>query len=211
MATKAFDLSKFRKTLTKSIDGLGVGFNDPTDWVSTGNYALNYLISADFNKGIPLGKVTVFAGESGAGKSYVCSGNLIRNAQEQGIYVILVDSENALDEKWLHALGVDTSEQKLLKLNMAMINAIDDPTELGLRAIDRKIIMTMLQRPRYRGRSAELIGFGASENDVCLASGVDKGEFRDVIRPRLMTRGLIEVRPGIGLALTDRAIKHYQY
>ena len=124
MATKAFDLSKFRKTLTKSIDGLGVGFNDPTDWVSTGNYALNYLISGDFNKGIPLGKVTVFAGESGAGKSYICSGNIVKNAQEQGIYVILIDSENALDESWLHALGVDTSEDKLLKLNMAMIDDV---------------------------------------------------------------------------------------
>ena len=124
MATKAFDLSKFRKTLTKSIDGLGIGFNDPTDWVSTGNYALNYLISGDFNKGIPLGKVTVFAGESGAGKSYICSGNIIKNAQEQGIYCILIDSENALDEAWLHALGVDTSEEKLLKLNMAMIDDV---------------------------------------------------------------------------------------
>ena len=124
MATKAFDLSKFRKTLTKSIDGLGVGFNDPTDWVSTGNYALNYLISGDFNKGVPLGKVTVFAGESGAGKSFICSGNLIRHAQEQGIYVVLVDSENALDQAWLEALGVDTSEDKLLKLNMAMIDDV---------------------------------------------------------------------------------------
>jgi len=124
MATKAFDLSKFRKTLTKSIDGLGVGFNDPTDWVSTGNYTLNYLISGDFHKGVPLGKVTVFAGESGAGKSFICSGNLIRNAQAQGIYVILIDSENALDEKWLHDLGVDTSEDKLLKLNMAMIDDV---------------------------------------------------------------------------------------
>jgi RecA/RadA recombinase len=124
MATKAFDLSKFRKTLTKSIEGLGVGFNDPTDWVSTGNYALNYRISGDFHKGVPLGKVTVFAGESGAGKSFICSGNLVRNAQEQGIYVILIDSENALDEAWLHALGVDTSEDKLLKLNMAMIDDV---------------------------------------------------------------------------------------
>lgn len=121
---KPFDLTKFRKTLTKSIDGLGVGFNDPTDWVSTGNYALNYLISGDFNKGIPLGKVTVFAGESGAGKSYICSGNIVKHAQEQGIYVILIDSENALDESWLHALGVDTSEDKLLKLNMAMIDDV---------------------------------------------------------------------------------------
>jgi recombination protein RecA len=124
MATKAFDLSKFRKTLTKSIDGLGVGFNDPTDWVSTGNFALNYLISGDWNKGIPLGKVTVFAGESGAGKSYICSGNIVKHAQEQGIYVILIDSENALDEQWLKDLGVDTSEDKLLKLNMAMIDDV---------------------------------------------------------------------------------------
>lgn len=121
---KPFDVSKFRKSITKSIDGLGIGFNDPTDWVSTGNYTLNYLISGDFNRGIPLGKVTVFAGESGAGKSYICSGNLIKNAQEQDIYVILVDTENALDEDWLKALGVDTSENKLLKLNVAMIDDV---------------------------------------------------------------------------------------
>src|SRR6056300_1274353 len=121
---KAFDISKFRKTLTKSIDGLGVGFNDPTDWVSTGNLALNYLISGDFHKGVPLGKVTVFAGESGSGKSYFCSANIGKAAQEQGIFVVLIDSENALDEKWLQALNVDTSEEKLLKLNMSMIDDV---------------------------------------------------------------------------------------
>ena len=121
---KPFDASKFRKSITKSIPGMSLGFNDPTDWVSTGNYALNYLISGDFTKGIPLGKVTVFAGESGAGKSYICSGNIVKNAQDQGIFVILIDSENALDEKWLHALGVDTSDDKLLKLNMAMIDDV---------------------------------------------------------------------------------------
>ena len=121
---KPFDVSKFRKEITKSIEGLSIGYNDPTDWVSTGNYALNYLISGDFNKGVPLGKVTVFAGESGSGKSYICSGNLVRHAQQQGIFVILVDTENALDEDWLKALGVDTDESKLLKLNMAMIDDV---------------------------------------------------------------------------------------
>lgn len=121
---RPFDLSKFRKDITKSIEGMSIGFHDPTDWISTGNYALNYMISGDFNKGIPLGKVTVFAGESGAGKSYICSGNVIKNAQAQGIYVVLIDSENALDESWLLALGVDTSEEKLLKLNMAMVDDV---------------------------------------------------------------------------------------
>ena len=121
---KPFDVSKFRKDITKSIEGLSIGFNDPTDWISTGNHALNYLISGDFNKGVPLGKVTVFAGESGSGKSYICSGNLVRHAQQQGIFVVLVDTENALDEDWLKALGVDTDESKLLKLNMAMIDDV---------------------------------------------------------------------------------------
>ena len=122
--TKVFDVTKFRKSITKSIQGLGIGFNDPTDWISTGNYALNYLISGDFNKGIPLGKVSVLAGESGSGKSFIASGNVIKNAQDQGIFVILIDSENALDETWLQALGVDTDEKKLLKLSLSMIDDV---------------------------------------------------------------------------------------
>jgi RecA/RadA recombinase len=124
MANRPFDVSKFRKEITKSIDGLTVGFHDPTDWISTGNYALNYLISGDFSRGIPLGKVTVFAGESGSGKSYICAGNIIKNAQQQGIFVVLIDTENALDEDWLKALEVDTDESKLLKLSMAMIDDV---------------------------------------------------------------------------------------
>jgi recombination protein RecA len=121
---KSFDVSKFRKDLTKSIQGMSSGFNDPTDWISTGSYALNYLISGDFDKGVPLGKVTVFAGESGAGKSYFAAGNIVRHAQEQGIYVVLIDTENALDQAWLEALGVDCDESKLLKLSMSMIDDV---------------------------------------------------------------------------------------
>jgi len=142
---KAFDISKFRKSITKSIDGLGIGFNDPTDWISTGNYALNYLISGDFFKGVPLGKVTVFAGESGAGKSYICSGNIIRHAQEQGIFVVLVDSENALDKQWLIDLGVDISEDKLLKLNMAMI---DDVAKTISEFMKEYKVMPQEERPK---------------------------------------------------------------
>lgn len=122
--TKPFDVSKFRKTITKSVPGMSIGFRDPDTWVSTGNYCLNKLISGSFNRGVPLGKVTVFAGESGAGKSYFCSGNIVKDAQAQGIFVVLIDTENALDDTWLRALGVDTGEDKLLKLNMAMVDDV---------------------------------------------------------------------------------------
>ncbi len=45
------------KLKSNALGWTSIGFNDPTDWISTGNYALNYLISGDFNRGIPLGKV----------------------------------------------------------------------------------------------------------------------------------------------------------
>ena len=108
---KPYDFSKLRKSLTKNIDGLSLGFNDPKDWIGTGSYALNYLISGDYYKGVPLGKVTMFAGESGS-------------AQELGCFVVMMDSENALDTDWLEALGVDTSEDKLLKINVSMIDSV---------------------------------------------------------------------------------------
>ena len=122
--TKPFDVTKFRKSLTKAVPGMAVGFNDPKDWISTGNYTLNYLISGDFTRGIPLGKVTMFAGESGSGKSYICSGNIVRQAQQQGILPILLDTENALDEDWLKALGVDTNPDKLMRFGVSMVDDV---------------------------------------------------------------------------------------
>ena len=121
---KPFDLTKFRTGITKSISGISDGCNDPQDWISTGNYTLNYLISNDFNKGIPLGKVSVFAGESGSGKSFICSGNIAKSAQDMGCQVVLFDSENALDEEWLQALNVETTPDKLLRISVSMIDDV---------------------------------------------------------------------------------------
>jgi recombination protein RecA len=121
---KAFDVSKFRKNLTKAIPAMSSGFNDPRDWISTGNHTLNYLMTGDFGRGVPLGKVTMFAGESGAGKSYICSGNLVKNAQAQGILPVILDSENALDEDWLKALGIDTAPDKLMRFGVSMIDEV---------------------------------------------------------------------------------------
>ncbi len=122
--SRPFDISKFRNSITKAVPGMAVGFHDPVDWISTGNYALNYLISGDWSKGIPLGRVTCFAGESGSGKSYICSGNLVKQAQKQGILPIILDSENALDSDWLEAIGVDTADDKLMRFGVSMIDGV---------------------------------------------------------------------------------------
>jgi len=118
-----FDLSKIEKIVNKT-ESASLGFNDPKHWISTGNYALNYIISGDPMKGVPLGKVVVFAGESGSGKSYIAAGNIVREAQKQGTFCVILDSENALDEKWLTKLGVSIDESKLFKVNVSLIDDV---------------------------------------------------------------------------------------
>ena len=120
---KPFNLDKLRKLHNKK-HGVKDGFNDPITWIDTGNRALNRMISGDFHKGIPLGAVTVFAGESGSAKSYIVSGNLVRNALEQGINVVVLDSEDALKTKWVTRLGVDPEHPNLVKYVKNTVNEI---------------------------------------------------------------------------------------
>jgi RecA/RadA recombinase len=104
---KTFDPTKFRRKLVEKLE-IPVGFSDPKIWISTGNFALNRLISGDYNRGFPLSKVNMLAGESGSGKSLIAA-QVMRNAQiDHNAFVVLLDSEGAGDEEWLKNAGVDT-------------------------------------------------------------------------------------------------------
>jgi recombination protein RecA len=105
-------LKDFKKQLGK-METIVTEFGPPKFWYSTGNYALNKIISGSFSKGIPQGRVTCFAGPSGAGKSFILS-NVVKNAQAQGAFVVMLDSEHALDVGYLKKIGVDVSEDKFL-------------------------------------------------------------------------------------------------
>lgn len=60
-------------------------------------------------KGIPQGRITALSGPSGAGKSFLLA-NIIRQAQQnEGSFILVVDSENALDDEYMEKIGVDTT------------------------------------------------------------------------------------------------------
>lgn len=83
---------------------------------------------------------------------------------------------------------------------------IDD---YGLRWLDREVLRALFRRPRYLRRTGAFVAFAASESDLCQVARVDRSEFQQVIRPRLMARGLLEVLAGYGLALTPEAVRTY--
>lgn len=76
------------------------------DWIPSGNYILNACMSGDLFKAVPSGRITVLAGESQTGKSYLaCS--ICREAQKRGYTPVYLDSENAIDKDFVTRLGCD--------------------------------------------------------------------------------------------------------
>ena len=100
-------LNAIRSDLKKKHKDISFGFKNPSVWLDSGNYALNYRMTRSFTHGYPLGKVTILAGDPAAGKSFLAA-SAIRDAQKQGITTIIFDSEEAMDEDWLNAAGVPT-------------------------------------------------------------------------------------------------------
>ena len=77
--------------------------------VPTGSFALNRIISGDYDRGIPIGMITQFKGNASTGKT-VFATHILREAQKKGYYTMLVDSENAYNTKFAEFLGVDPTK-----------------------------------------------------------------------------------------------------
>ena len=75
-------------------------------FVSTGSYAINKVISGDYTRGIPVGMITQFYGEASTAKT-VFATHILKEAQAQGYYSMLVDSENAYNAEFAEHLGLD--------------------------------------------------------------------------------------------------------
>lgn len=106
--SKSF-IDDFEKDISK-VEGISNSSQPPKWWISFGNYVLNRIMSGGYDRGVPQGRLTGVTGPSGAGKSFII-GNVVKNAQEMGAMVLVVDSENALDDEFMNGIGVDTSRE----------------------------------------------------------------------------------------------------
>lgn len=89
---------------------------------------------------------------------------------------------------------------------------LQEVDEFGLRWMDRRVLQCLLGQPRYRqraGKPKEFVCFAASIQDTCTLSSLDKDEYMETVRPRLMARGLLMVRAGYGQSLTSKAVDLY--
>jgi RecA/RadA recombinase len=82
-----------------------------SSWIDTGCLALNAIISGSLYGGIPSGRLTGFSGPQACGKTYIIN-KIIANAQKEGRFAVVFDTENAVDKDTAEALGCDPSKIK---------------------------------------------------------------------------------------------------
>jgi len=95
-------------------------------------------LSGDVDKGIPVGKMIVVAGEQQSGKSFL-GARISAHAQKQGYIVVWLDSEHATDKRFLSRQGLDVEQvvyrepDTVEEFQMLVIKALNRAKEKGLK------------------------------------------------------------------------------
>lgn len=94
-----------------------MGFSDIDEYISTGNYLLNAQMSGSVFGGYPNTRSIGIAGDSGAGKTFLCL-NAVRELQNKDYYVFYIDTEGAIDRSDYTKFGVDLDRLKYLRMGL---------------------------------------------------------------------------------------------
>ena len=105
------------------------------EYIDTGSYILNALISGSIHKGLPSNKITAFAGESATGKTFFILG-IVRQflADNPSGGVLYFESESALTPEMIEERDIDKT--RFIQLPVA---TIQDFAQQASRVVDRHI------------------------------------------------------------------------
>ena len=93
----------------------GVAAGDTSNFIDTGSYIFNGLVSGSIYGGIPGNKITAIAGESSTGKTFFCLGvvqHFLESNPDAG--VIYFESESALSKDQIEERGIDSSRMMIV-------------------------------------------------------------------------------------------------
>jgi RecA/RadA recombinase len=115
-------MSNFLKDIIKDVGNEyatlvsdGVDSADVTNFIDTGSYSFNALLSGSIFGGLPGNKITAIAGEAATGKTFFALGickNFLDKDKEAG--VIYFESESAISKEMIISRGVDATRMVIV-------------------------------------------------------------------------------------------------
>ena len=116
-----------------SIVSNGVAAGDVDNYVDTGSYIFNALVSGSLYGGIPSNKVTALAGESSTGKTFFAL-SVVRNFLEANPTggVIYFETESAISKQMIESRGIDSKRMVLFP-----VSTIEEFRTQACRIVDK--------------------------------------------------------------------------
>tara|TARA_B100000965_G_scaffold13125_1_gene9914 strand:+ start:1686 stop:2696 length:1011 start_codon:yes stop_codon:yes gene_type:complete len=111
-------LEKIAKEIGNEYAGLvsdGISAGDSAEFIDTGSYIFNALVSGSIFGGVPSNKITAIAGESSTGKTFFCLGivkHFLESNPDAG--VIYFESESAISKQMIEDRGIDSKRMVIV-------------------------------------------------------------------------------------------------
>jgi len=153
--TKKFEFSKIGSILDNIAKSVPIQVEKEIKekkFISTGVYIVDAAMSGRLLEGgVATNRISVFAGESGAGKSFLAY-SCAKNAQKAGYSVIYIDTEQAVDLEDLPKFGVSNDlekfrlvrSNKVEDINITLTQLVDELKEQKLAGYELPKLMIVL-------------------------------------------------------------------
>tara|TARA_R110002074_G_scaffold270338_2_gene442093 strand:+ start:9788 stop:10828 length:1041 start_codon:yes stop_codon:yes gene_type:complete len=118
-----------------SIVSEGVEAGDVSNFIDTGSYIFNGLLSGTIHGGLPANKITALAGESATGKTFFVLGvvdSFLKQNPDAG--VIYFESESALTKDMIEDRGIDSSRMIIMP-----VTTVQEFRHQAIRVLDKYI------------------------------------------------------------------------
>lgn len=114
------------------------------NWIDTGSYALNALLSGSIYRGAPDNKIVGFSGEEATGKTFftlACVKHFLDN--NPGSIVALFETEHSVDSKTISSRGIDPKRVAIFP-----VGTVQEFRHQALSLLDKYLSKPKESRPR---------------------------------------------------------------
>ena len=182
----------------------GVEAGDVDNFIDTGSYVFNALLSGSINGGLPANKITAIAGESATGKTFFVMGmvkNFLDSNPDAG--VIYFESESAITKQMVIDRGIDPQ-----RMVMFPVTTVQEFRTQAIKVLDKYLEQNEADR---KPMMLCLDSMGMLSTTKEIDDTADGKETRDMTRAQVLKAAFRVLTLKLGRAKVPMVVTNHTY
>jgi len=196
------EIAKLNEYASVVSDGVEAG--DVTEFIDTGSYIFNGLLSGSLYGGLPQNKITALAGESATGKTYFLMG-IVKNFLDSNpsAEVVYFESESAITQQMVIDRGIDPKRMMIVP-----VTTVQEFRTIALKGLDIYLAKDESERtPMFM--CLDSLGMLSTTKEV--EDTAEGKETRDMTRAQVLKAAFRVLTLKLGRAKVPMVITNHTY